>query len=63
MKEDGVSLNAPQLALAAEVAKRNGKTLGDKNWGERTVVAHVSEFLLLSRIQNEHYRSPAREVF
>jgi hypothetical protein len=46
MKEDGVSLNGPQLALAAEVAKRNGKTLGDKNWGERTVVAHVSEFLL-----------------
>jgi len=45
MKEEGVSLNPPLLALAAEVAKRNGKTFDDRNWDDRTVIAHISEFL------------------
>ena len=45
MKEEGFNFNTPQLALASEIAKRNGKSLGDKGWADRTVIAHISRLL------------------
>ena len=45
MKKEGASFNKIQKALAAEVAAKNGKSLGDKGWHDRTVVQHISKWL------------------
>jgi len=45
MRRDGVSLNKPQKTLAEEVASRNKVKLGDRGWGDRTIVQHVSDWL------------------
>jgi hypothetical protein len=45
MRAEGASLREPHKRLAEIVAKKNGRTLGDRRWDERTIVQHISEWL------------------
>ena len=45
MRDDGTPMNVPQKTLAAEVAQRNGVTLGSRGWSERCIIQHTSEWL------------------
>lgn len=56
MRDEEYSLNRTQMALAAEIVKRNGKQFGDTGWSERTVLKHVSDWL------DENGFSPARNT-
>ena len=53
MRDEGISMTRPQKALAYEIAQRNGEQIGEKDWSERTVIAHVSKW------QKENGSSPA----
>ena len=44
MRSEGESFDRPNKELAKEVAERNGKKLGDKGWGDRSVVGHISNW-------------------
>jgi hypothetical protein len=45
MRDEGLDLTLSQKRLAEKVAERNGKSLGDRGWGERTIIDHVSKLL------------------
>jgi hypothetical protein len=45
MRDSGWDMSLPQKTLAEEVAKRNDKKLGERNWDERTIIEHVSRWL------------------
>jgi hypothetical protein len=45
MQTEGCNMTRPQKALAEEVAKRQNKKLGDRNWSERAIIEHISDWL------------------
>jgi hypothetical protein len=45
MRAEGAPLREPHKRLAEIVAERNGRTLEDRGWDERTIVEHISEWL------------------
>jgi hypothetical protein len=45
MRQQGFDMALPQKKLAEEAARRNNKNLGDRNWSERAIIGHVSEWL------------------
>lgn len=45
MEKVHYDMRQPQKSLAVEVAKRNGKALGDSLWSERAIIGHVSKWL------------------
>ena len=44
MRSEGESFDRSDKKLAKDVAKRNGKELGDGGWGDRTVMGHISKW-------------------
>jgi hypothetical protein len=45
MRREGSLLNEPHWLLAKMVAARNNCALGDRSWGEPTIVKHVTKWL------------------